>query len=207
MRHAAGPIALAAALALATAAPAWAQDTQTDTQADTEAQQPDTQAQQQSDTQAQQPDTGTQQAETGTQAQDGAPDEAVREAARRYIESEGMQAMMDEMLSPDAMADALRAQFGEQIPEDVMSQIVTIATDELQSIRPAMEDAMIEAAAETFTLEEIEAQIEFYQSPEGASVISKMQPFMTSFYEAIGPEFQATNERIMQRASETIPPQ
>ena len=131
----------------------------------------------------------------------------MRDAAQRYIESQGMQAMMDEMLAPDAMADALRAQFGEQVPEDVMSQIVVIATDELQDLRPAMEEAMIEAAAETFTLDEIEAQIEFYQSPEGASVIAKMQPFMGSFYEAIGPEFQAANERIMERAAEAIPPQ
>ena len=133
------------------------------------------------------------------------PSEEARAAAERYVQSEAMQVMLDEMVSPDVMTEALTAQFGDEIPQDVMSQIVAIATEEMQAIEPAMEEAMIEATAETFTVEEIEAQIEFYESEVGASILSKMQPFMSAFYEAAGPEMQTAQRRMMERLQETLP--
>ena len=139
-------------------------------------------------------------------AQDAAeePSKEVRAAAERYVQSDAMQTMMDEMMSPDMLSDAMAAQFGDQIPADVMDQIVAIATEEIQAIEPAMEEAMIEATAETFTLEEIEAQIEFYQSQVGASILSKMQPFMATFYEAVTPDMQQAQSRMMQRLEEEV---
>ena len=49
---------------------------------------------------------------------------------------------------------------------------------EMAALRPAMEAAMVEAAVETFTLPEILALEAFYETPEGAAVMAKMQPFM-----------------------------
>lgn len=138
-------------------------------------------------------------------AAEEAPSEEVRAAAERYVEGEAMQSMIDQMLSPEATTQAMRAQFGDSIPPEELEQIVTIVTEEFETIEPAMEEAMIEATAQTFTLEEIEAQIEFYESGPGSAILTKMQPFMTAFYEAIGPEMQAANERAMERAMEMAP--
>lgn len=128
--------------------------------------------------------------------------EEARAAAERYIRSDAMQTMLDEMISPEAMSQAVVAQFGDTLTPEQVDEIVAVSVEEVQSIQPAMEEAMIEAAARTFTVEEIEAQIEFYDSEVGASIMSKTQPFMTAFYEAIGPEMQAMNQRLMERAAE-----
>lgn len=134
-----------------------------------------------------------------------APSEDVRAAAERHVESDAVQGMLDRMLSPELLAEALRAQVGDQLPPEVADQIATITTEEIEAIEPQMEEAMIEATAETFTVEEIEAQMEFYQSDVGASILSKMQPFMTRFYEAAGPAMQEAQARMMQRLQEAMP--
>ena len=136
-----------------------------------------------------------------------APDAELRDAAERLVEGEATQTMMDEMLSPDVLLKAMQAQFGDQIDEEMASRIAEIASEELSTVRPAMQEAMIEAAVETFTLEEIQAQVAFQETPEGRSVMTKMQPYMTSFYGKVGPEFQAAQTRMMERLQETMPQQ
>jgi len=58
---------------------------------------------------------------------------------------------------------------------------------------------MVAAAVDTFSLEEILALEAFYNTPEGASVMSKMQPFMANTFEMIGPQMQEAQMRIGQR--------
>ena len=137
----------------------------------------------------------------------GASDEELREAAQRYIESDGVQQMMDGMFSPEMLTSMMEAQAGGQIPPEEMEEISRIVSDVLEESRPTMEEAMVTATAETFTLPEIEAQIEFYQSPEGASVMSKMQPFMAAFNEEAAPAMQSMQEELMTRISEALQPQ
>ena len=202
------PIRTASALALAAglglAWPALAQDAATT---------PDEDAAEAEATTA--PDAGT----SGTGASDsttseaagseagGASEEELREAAQRYIESDGVQQMMDGMFSPEMLTSMMEAQAGGQIPPEEMEEISRIVSDVLEESRPAMEEAMVTATAETFTLPEIEAQIEFYQSPEGAAVMSKMQPFMAAFNEEAAPAMQSMQEELMTRISEALQPQ
>jgi hypothetical protein len=108
------------------------------------------------------------------------------------------QRMLDEMLSADAMVDQMRAVLP-QATEEELQAIATIAAEELAALRPDLESAMIEASVATFTLEEIEALEAFYNTPEGASVMSKMQPFMAMSMGMIGPQMMEAQMRIGQR--------
>lgn len=190
------PIRTASALALAAglglAWPAVAQDAATTTDEDA------------ADTATS--DTATSDTATSDTASD-ASEEELREAAQRYIESDGVQQMMDGMFSPEMLTSMMEAQAGGQIPPEEMEEISRIVSDVLEESRPTMEEAMVTATAETFTLPEIEAQIEFYQSPEGASVMSKMQPFMAAFNEEAAPAMQSMQEELMTRISEALQPQ
>ena len=134
-------------------------------------------------------------------AQDGEAERRV--AAERYIKSEGQQRMLDQILSPEVMGAQLRAQFP-QIPEDKMSTLVTIATEEIAKVRPQMEKAMIDAAVATFTAGEIRALDDFYRTPVGASVLTKMQPFMQRNFQAMAPTVQALQRNIAARASAVL---
>ena len=145
--------------------------------------------------------------DAGEGAGGGASEEELREAAGRYIESDGVQKMMDSMFSPEMMTSMMQSQAGGSIPPDELEQVSQVVSEVLEDARPDMEEAMVTAAAETFTLPEIEAQIEFYQSPEGASVMSKMQPFMTTFNEAAAPAMQAMQQELMTRLSEVMQPE
>ena len=130
-------------------------------------------------------------------------EEARREAAENYVNSDSQQQILDQMLTPDAMVEQIRA-MSPGVPDDVLTGIGQIAAEEMASIRPAMEQAMVEAAVETFTLEEIVAVHEFYETPEGASVMQKMQPYMQRAMTMLAPEMQEAQQRIMERGSELM---
>lgn len=128
-----------------------------------------------------------------------------REAARGYVESQAMQTALDELLSTDtfvAHLDAAGLRLGPQQTETLAG----IVEEEFASIRPELEDAMAIAAADAFTIEELEALNAFYGSEEGRSIATKMTPFMQSFYGAIGPTLQETQSRIAERAQEALTP-
>ena len=203
-------LALAAGLGLA-AVPTLAQDTATTPDAgssDTTAPDSGTSGSVTSETGSETgSDAGTSGTTTAGTGDAMAPDADLREAAQRYIESEGVQKMMDGMFSPEMMTSMMQSQAGGSIPPEEMDKISEVVADVLEEARPAMEEAMVTAAAETFTLPEIEAQIEFYQSPEGASVMSKMQPFMTTFNEEAAPAMQSMQQELMTRISEVMQPQ
>lgn len=127
-----------------------------------------------------------------------AQDDDLREAVERYVESPVQQRMMDEMLSADAMITQMQAMLP-QLTQEQLEIVGRIGAEEMASLRPEMEAAMVEAAVETFTLEEILALEAFYNTPEGAAVMAKMQPFMATTFAMIGPEMQAAQMRIGQR--------
>lgn len=127
-----------------------------------------------------------------------AQDDALRAAVDRYITNPVQQRMMDDMLSADAMIDQMRA-MAPQLTEDQLQIVGRISAEELAMLRPDLEAAMIEAAIATFTLAEIEALETFYTTPEGASVMAKMQPFMAQAMGRMGPQMVAAQSRIGQR--------
>ena len=127
-----------------------------------------------------------------------------RAAAETYVQSPGQQAAIEQMLSADQMLALMRAQIPEATDEQLQG-IAKIAGEELGSLRAPMETAMIEAAVETLTLEEIEALDAFYRTPVGASVMSKMPVFMQTAMVRIAPEMQAAQMRILERAAAEVP--
>ncbi len=127
-----------------------------------------------------------------------AQDDALRGAVQRYVDNPIQQRMMDEMLSADAMIAQMRAMMP-QLTEEQLQLVGRIGAEEMAALRPDLEAAMVAAAVDTFSLEEILALEAFYNTPEGASVMSKMQPFMANTFEMIGPQMQEAQMRIGQR--------
>ncbi|MCY4181190.1 MAG: hypothetical protein OXD48_13130, partial [Litoreibacter sp.] len=88
-------------------------------------------------------------------------DEAT-DAATSFINSPVQQKLLNDMLSPEMVLAQMQANAGGALNDDQISVLVRIVTEELNAIRPMMEEAMIEGAAEAFTIEEINALNEFY---------------------------------------------
>ena len=130
-----------------------------------------------------------------------AQDQELMEAATAYVTHPVQQNMFDAMLS----AEGIMAQMGlvgDQIPPEMRERIAVIVSEELATIRDQMESAMITGMAESFTLEEINALNAFYSSPEGASAMSKMNPYMQRTMASIGPAFQQMQANLARRLQE-----
>ena len=133
---------------------------------------------------------------TAALAQDSRDDRL--EAARSYVQSTGQQQMLDQLLSPDVASAQIAAQFP-QVPVSKRDELATIIAEEMGKVRPAVEAAIVEAAAEVFTTAEIKALDAFYRTDEGAAVLAKMQPFMQSSLRAMGPSIREAQGAIARR--------
>ncbi|MEM6593335.1 MAG: DUF2059 domain-containing protein [Pseudomonadota bacterium] len=128
----------------------------------------------------------------------------VTDAATAFIKSPVQQNLLDDMLSPEMVLAQMQANAGGALSEDQISVLVRIVTEELTAIRPMMEEAMIEGAAAAFTIDEINALNEFYNSELGGSAMSKMTPYMQSTMGTLGPAIQAMQQNIARRAQEAL---
>lgn len=128
--------------------------------------------------------------------------DARRGAAEAYVASDGVQRSIEASVSAALVSAALDAQLGERLTEEERTEIARIVAEEMETIRPAIEEAMTEAAARTFSLPEMEALTAFHETPEGAAVLAKTQAFRSAYLEAVGPELLAATERAMTRAAE-----
>ena len=88
-----------------------------------------------------------------------------RALAESYVNLPGVQQMMDDMFAPDAMLTQLSASLppGAALSDEQKTRIAAVMSEQLGVIRPSMEAAMIDAATTTFTIEELEALIAFYE--------------------------------------------
>ncbi len=127
----------------------------------------------------------------------------VQDAAEAFINSPVQQKLLDDMLSPEVAMAQLQA-MAPTMPPEVAERVLEIVVDEMTAFRPQMETAMITAAAQSFTIEEIAALNEFYSSPLGASAMGKMTPYMQAAMGEMGPGMQAMQGRIMQRVQEEL---
>jgi uncharacterized protein len=127
------------------------------------------------------------------------------DAARGYVGSPAMQTALDELLSTETFVAQLRAS-GIPLDEAQTETLATIVGEEFDEVRPELEEAMTAAAADAFTMEELEALNDFYESEEGRSIATKMSPFMQSFYEEVGPALRRTQESIAMRAQKALNP-
>lgn len=132
-----------------------------------------------------------------------AKDEAAAEKlalAERYLTMPAIQKMNDDIYG-GSVIDAMMAAQGDSLPQEAQEKLGTILREEFAKMRPGLEKSMIEAASEIFTVEELEAMIAFYETPEGASVAAKTAPFMQKtmiIAEPLVEEFQsALVQRLM----------
>lgn len=128
---------------------------------------------------------------------------ALEDAARAYVASPGQQALIDSLLSPEAILAQINAA-SPDLPPKLTDLVSRIASDELESLRPKLEAAMVDSAVRTFTLDEIRALDVFYNTPEGRSILLKMQPFLEDALAQVAPEIRAAQDVILERTVEAL---
>jgi hypothetical protein len=124
------------------------------------------------------------------------------DAARIYVEGPAMAEMFDQMFSGDALQAQMRMMVPTDVDQSTLERMTTILSEELAAIRPEMTAAMVEAAADTFTLAELQAANAFYETPAGRGMASKTSAFQVEVMPALSPTMQKLQERIFARASE-----
>lgn len=112
----------------------------------------------------------------------------LRAAAQRYVQLPAVQQVLDYVLGPAFVEPLLALAGGDRIDAAKREKIIAIATQEMGRARPTMEKAMIGAAAEVFTLAELEAMVAFYGSEVGASTLAKTQAFSQAYLAAMSQE-------------------
>ncbi len=129
-----------------------------------------------------------------------------QDLAEQYVYMPEVQAMIDDMFSPQSMA----AQFASSLPasvpvtEDQLTRIGVVLSDAMKDIRPRLEELMISGSTSTFSVEELQALIAFYQSEHGAAIMTKMQPFMTGMMAELGPEMITVQQTITPKLMEIL---
>lgn len=118
--------------------------------------------------------------------------------ATAFVKSPVQQKLLDDMLSKDVLAAQVQAA-GVPLSRAQTNVILNIVSEELNAIRPEIESAMIVAAANAFTAQDLEALLAFYDTRDGASAMSKMAPFMQSTTTEMMPSIRAAQARVIQR--------
>ena len=118
--------------------------------------------------------------------------------ATQYVNMPEVQNMMSEMFSPTAMGNQVAASLPANmaLSVDQKRQIGLVMSDAMNSLRPQMESLMISSSSELFSADELNALIDFYSSEHGASVMSKMTPFMATVMGQLQPEMQALQVKV-----------
>lgn len=122
-----------------------------------------------------------------------------QEAAERYARLPGVQKLIDDMFGPGFIEPMLNALGYGNLPADKKAKVVRIIQEELQTVRPAVEAAMISAAAATFSVGELEAMIAFYSTQEGEAILVKQQPYNQAYLGLLGADIQQMQARVMGR--------
>ncbi|WP_158278066.1 DUF2059 domain-containing protein [Caulobacter endophyticus] len=126
-----------------------------------------------------------------------------RELAHRYVSAMDMKKNFAPMLD-NLMAGMLQQQMASAKGDDEAKALVGKAVREAfnESVEAGMLDrmmaAMEPAIAESFSEDELQAMVDFYESPTGRSIIAKMPSFgvkSSAAVVAIMPEMQADLER------------
>ena len=120
----------------------------------------------------------------------------VKALAMDYAALPGVQRMLDDMFSAEALADQFRSSLPANVTatEGQIAQIGILLSNTLRGMRPDLEQAMIDASARHFSADELKALIAFYQSPHGSSVMAKMQPMFTDYMGEMGPKIMAATQ-------------
>lgn len=134
--------------------------------------------------------------------------DTIEAAVDDYIAMPQIQTMMDDMFAPDNLGK----QFASGLPPTVqvsqaqIKQVGAVMSQGMMKIRPDLELSMRKGMMQTFSVAEVRALIGFYQSPEGASVMAKMAPFMQQVMAEIAPMTQETMRKNMPKIMAIISP-
>ena len=132
-----------------------------------------------------------------------ADDEAdLRAISKAYIQHPVMQQMLDELLSDETMHSMAFAQMqGSEgaLAEDELEPLFSIIAEEMARMRPKMEALMVDAATQTFELDEIQALKSFLDTDAGSRAMLKSGAFTQAFYVNSGTMLQELYERIATR--------
>ncbi|WP_170578301.1 DUF2059 domain-containing protein [Ruegeria arenilitoris] len=118
--------------------------------------------------------------------------------AKEYVKLPDVQLMMDNMFSPEGMAAQVAATLppGVTVTEDQLQRIGVVMSGAMQSLRPKLEQQMIDSSADLFSAEELSALIDFYGSEHGSAIMGKMQPFMQQTMGALSADMQRVTLQV-----------
>ena len=127
--------------------------------------------------------------------------EARRAAAIRYVQSPFMQDMLAALNSPASLQTILGATSAQwsNIPEHHREKITSIMNEEMETLVPVMNAAMVEAVAQTMTLEQIELLDAFYRLPEMRDLNARFNDMNRIMMQGIAPQMQAVQARMLER--------
>jgi hypothetical protein len=120
--------------------------------------------------------------------------QSVKTLAREYIALPAVQATLLEGQSPAFISGFVGADLppGVKMNPAKQAAISKVVARHMAKIKPAMEKAMIEAAASSFTAEELKAMIAFANTKAGASSMRKGTIFIQRAGNAMAPTMQRT---------------
>jgi len=138
-------------------------------------------------------------AETTTKAapakDEPAPDPAKLKQAERYWQAAGMDAQIK---------DSLKRLVG-AVPEDRRAELGQAVKLVLK--KGQLKHKVLALMSQTFTLPELTVLADFYTSPEGRSVMTKMRPFMEKFSQTVMDSVrQARAEMPPDKVNVVVPP-
>lgn len=121
------------------------------------------------------------------------------DAAKTYVSSPVLQGLIDSMVSQEAIRPIVRLIANGLLSPGKTYTIAQTVSEELATIRPEMEAAIITGMTKNFTAEEISAWNEFFSSPAGASALRKMTPFIENTMMELRPDYARIRGNIMRR--------
>ncbi|MEL6599925.1 MAG: hypothetical protein AAGK98_12230 [Pseudomonadota bacterium] len=122
-----------------------------------------------------------------------------RAAAESYVNSPVQQQLISDLLSEEAVINQLRAMLPPDTPAEMIEEVSVIVADELNGTRDAMSAAMVTAAMQIYTVEELQALDTFSRSEVGSSALLKALPFQQAFVETIDPVLREMQTNIITR--------
>lgn len=130
----------------------------------------------------------------------------MRALAEEYIQMPEVQQMITEMFAPETMAAQFKVSLppGTAVTDDQALKIGALMSGVMNGMRPKVETLMIESSARHFTVDELQALIDFYKSEHGASIMAKMQPYMQDVMSTMMPEMMTAMAEIGPEINEVM---
>lgn len=124
--------------------------------------------------------------------------QSVKTLAREYISLPAVQDTFMDVQSPDYLIAFILADLppGAKMSPAKKEAISKVAASHVAKMKPAMENALIEAAARSYTVEELEALIAFAKTEVGASATRKGAVFAQKFNTEFRPTIRRTQAAI-----------